>query len=317
MERGLTGQTSATAFGLDLRSQIPLSFLENSNSPPTGRVLEISALGDGESLDWPQPSKLISSRLDSAGKEYFRIEAHPQAGYLISAQDYGFHLLSCDGRQLVCDPGSEPEKGWQRLLSSQVLPFAAVLQGLEVLHASAVTKRGQAVAILGESGAGKSSVAMALCGLGADFLADDVLALEIGDGGLLAHPALGLASLRDAEVRRLEEAGELQEERIIEVNEHERLLLMELSEPASLEALFFLERHRDGPARPRFEPVSDAEWLLSATFNFVLDTPVRLRRLLEVCALAARCRVERILAGPAVDATTLAVELQRRLDGTK
>ena len=56
---------------------------------------------------------------------------------------------------------------WQRFLIAQVLPFAAALHGLEVLHASAVTVAGRALALLGPSGAGKTSLALALCRTGA------------------------------------------------------------------------------------------------------------------------------------------------------
>jgi hypothetical protein len=46
----------------------------------------------------------------------------------------------------------------------------------------------------------------------------------------------------------------------------------------------------------------------------VLASPQRLQRLLEISALAARGRVERVLAGPTVDATELAAAIARRLD---
>ena len=55
----------------------------------------------------------------------FRIEAHPEAGYLLSGREQGAHLLSADGRQLRCAPEGSPDNVWQRLLIAQVLPFAA------------------------------------------------------------------------------------------------------------------------------------------------------------------------------------------------
>ncbi len=85
------------------------------------------------------------------------------------------------------------------------------------------------------------------------------------------------------------------------------------AEPAPLAAMFFLDRRPDGPTEPCFEPIADAQMLLGATFNFVLATPERLRGLLDVCALAAQRRVERILIGPSVDAAQLGVAVTRRL----
>jgi hypothetical protein len=83
--------------------------------------------------------------------------------------------------------------------------------------------------------------------------------------------------------------------------------------PAPLRALFFLDRRSDGPEEPCFEPIADAELLLGATFNFLLATPQRLLGLLDVCALAAHECVERVLAGPSVDASQLGAAVRRRL----
>lgn len=313
-----TAGTRATVFGLDVRSEVPLSFLEGSSAGPTGRALGISAqAGDAAKFDWPESAELICDQRDLDGNVIFRIEAHPEVGYLVSGPEHGAHLLSADGRQLRCAPEGCPDDAWQRLLIAQVLPFAALLHGLEVFHASAVARRGEAVALLGPSGAGKTSVALELCRLGADFIADDVLALEVRDGELLVHPGTQIAGLDHAEARRLEGAGEPQREEVVAVNERERLLRMRgAAEPAPLAALFILDRRSDGPPSPRFEPVGDAQPLLGATFNFVLATPERLRGLLEVCALAAQLRVERIVAGPNVDATMLAGAVEQRMDAS-
>jgi hypothetical protein len=306
----------ATVFGLDIRSETPLSFLEGSSAGPTGRALGISReIGDAAMLDWPDSVELICDQRDRDGSLVFGIEAHPEAGYLIRAPEHGAYLLSADGRRLRCASDGCAEDVWERLLIAQALPFAALLHGLEVFHASAVARRGEAVAILGPSGAGKTSVALELCRLGADFLADDVLALEVRDGGLLVHPGTQIAGLDHSEARRLEKAGKPRREKVAAVNERERLLRMRgVGAPTPLAALFFLDRRSDGPPSPRFEPVADAQALLGATFNFVLTTPERLRGLLEVCALAAQLRVERVLAGPDVDATVLAGAVEQRME---
>jgi hypothetical protein len=306
----------ATVFGLDVSSEIPLSLLEGSSASPTGRALQITTrAGDVLNPDWPESAELVCDERLPDGNPIFSIEAHPEAGYLISGPEYGKYLLSADGRRLRCFPEDGSEDAWQRLLIAQVLPFAALLHGLEVFHASAAVLDGHALAFVGPSGAGKTSVALELCRLGADFLADDVLALEVRDAELLVHPGTQIAGLDHAEARRLERAGKARREKVVAINERERLLRMRgAAEPAPLAALFFLDRRSDGPPRPRFESVGDAQPLLGATFNFVLATPERLRGLLDVCALAARLLVERIVAGPDVDATQLAGAVERRMD---
>jgi hypothetical protein len=286
----------ATAFGLDVESEIPLSLLERSSARPTGQALALSVAESGAAEPhWPDSARLVCDERQPDGSPIFQIEAHPAAGYLISGPKHGAHRLSADGRLLRCDSEGLPDADWQRLLIAQVLPVAALLQGLEVFHASAVVWRAPAIAFLGPSRAGKTSMALELCGRGAGFLADDVLALESRGGRLLAHPGTPLAS-------------------VVAGGASERLVRVAgASEPVELAALLFLDRRADGPERPRFEPAPDALALLSATFNFVLSTPERLRRLLEVCALAARLRVERVVCGPATGVSELGAAVERRL----
>ncbi len=204
--------------------------------------------------------------------------------------------------------------GWQRLLVAQVLPFAAVLQGLEVLHASAVTIGQSAVALVGRSGSGKTSVALALCRSGAGFLADDVLVLERLNGELVGHPGAPVAGVDRAEVKRMHERGIQESREVLSTNPREEVTRVSLvGGPAPLRAVFFLDRSTGGPSAPRFEPAPDAQALLSATFNLVLASPHRLEGLLDICAQVARRRVERIVFGGDTDATQLSRAIEHRI----
>jgi hypothetical protein len=303
-----------TVFGLDVRADGPLPFLEGSDARPTGRRLNLTVESEGSDLDWPAAAELISDQRHPDGNISFQIEFSPEAGYRIWGPEYGASVLSVDGRQLRSAPGAGAQE-WQRMLVAQVLPFASVLRGLEVLHASAVVFDGAAVALTGPSGSGKTSLAIALGRMGGAFLADDVLAIERVGEGLLAHSGAPIAGIDHVEASRLHRAGAIAASRVLGENRREKIVRVELcAEPAPLKALFFLERTVDGPAEPRFEPAVDAQILLSATFNLVLASPERLRRLLDISALAARTRVERIFAGPTVDATELAAALAARID---
>jgi hypothetical protein len=306
---------TTTAFGLDVWANRPLPFLEGGEVDPTGRRLDLAVEDEGSDLGWPAKAELISDQRHRDGSVSFQIESSPAAGYRIWGPEYGASVLSGDGRRLRSAPAAG-EQEWQRMLIAQVLPFASVLRGLEVLHASAVVLDGAAVAISGPSGAGKTSLAIALSRLGGTFLADDVLAIERVGDGLVAHPGAPIAGIDREEAERLRLAGAAADApaALLGANRREEIVRVEPSAaPAPLGALFFLERRPDGPDEPSFAPAPDAQPLLSATFNLVLASPQRLQRLLEISALAARTRVERVLVGPAVDATELAAVLAARI----
>jgi hypothetical protein len=303
-----------TVFGLDLRTDRPLPFLETATAAPTGRGLEVSLREGAEALSRPATAELISDQRRPGGSVNFQIEADAEAGFRIWGPEYGEFVISADGRRLLGAPGSGGLDAWQRLLVAQALPFAAVLQGLEVLHASAIAIGGEAVALAGGSGSGKTSLALELCRRGAGFLADDVLALELVDGALVGHPGAPVAGVDRGEVERL---GALAP-RALAANDRERVARVPVcAGPAPLRALFFLDRRPDGSAVPRFEVAADAQMLLSSTFNLVLTGPQRLERLLEACALAAGCRVERIVCGPGCDVAELGAAVEQRLGGPR
>ncbi len=294
-----------TVFGLDVWSDQPFAYLQAAEAPETGRVLD--ALIDRQGISrWPRGSQLISAQEDPDGTLAIRIDSHPEAGYLLSGPRYGRHLLSADGRRLRIIPAASLAEDRERFLIAQVLPFAAALNGLEVLHASAVAFGDRALAIIGASGAGKTSLALAACRLGARLLTDDVLALETCEHGLLAHPGSPVAGVAHAEAVRVG-AGALAAQPLA-VNERERVIATTLAAgPVPLRAVLFLDRRADGPREPSFEPIDGAGALLGATFNFVLDDPARLVRLLDVCEGAARGTVRRVSVSSGLDADRLAL----------
>lgn len=63
------------------------------------------------------------------------------------------------------------------LLLHPLLAYVARLRGLVCLHANVIVVNGQAIAIMGKQGAGKSTTSAGLYHLGAQVLADDVAAL--------------------------------------------------------------------------------------------------------------------------------------------
>jgi HPr Serine kinase C-terminal domain len=300
---------AVSAFGLDIAADRPLPFLAAAG-PPSGRPLELN-LAPAAEPGWPA-GELICDERRRGGEVEFQIEAMPD-GYEIRGPAYGVCRIAADARRIWGRPGEGGMVGWQRLLIAQTLPFTAVLRGLEVFHAAAVAVDGEGVALSGPSGTGKTSLALALARRGAALLADDVLAVELGGGGLLAHPGAAVAGIDRAEAARLRERGSWDGGGVVGENEREILVRISPSRrPRPLTALFVLER-RVGAGPPRFEPAADARLLLASTFNLLLASPRRLTAQLEICAELARRRVERLVFGPGSGPDELAELVLERL----
>ena len=156
---------------------------------------------------WPaEEAEWVYRQLLPDGRPALTLERHPELGYRIFAYGYGHWLISTDGSSIRASRAEDLEPWlWQRLLVGQVLPFAALLQGLEVFHASAVVREDRVLAIVG--GGGKTSVGLNLMLRGMPFFTDDVLALDRRGEGLVSMPGAGSANVRDEALRRLCEQG--------------------------------------------------------------------------------------------------------------
>lgn len=85
-------------------------------------------------------------------------------------------------------------EGAELLLAGAVPSFVLTMLGHVVLHASAVAWEGGAVAFVGRSGQGKSTMAALLCAAGASLITDDALRLDRFRSGYLCR--LGADGLR-------------------------------------------------------------------------------------------------------------------------
>jgi hypothetical protein len=280
----VSGASHGQAFGLEVAATFPIPGLGTPG--PTGRALRLDLATEAD-VRARLPADAGAERISN--RPGYTIDADPRHGYLLSFGSYGVHWISAAGDEVLCAPPDDPPgPAWDRVVSGQLLPFSALLQGLEVFHASAVVLDGRAVALVAASQTGKSSVAAALALGHAAFLTDDVLALEAHGDGLIAHAGVGLANVRRsaATVARLAtDAG------IVADDDAEalRVAFDVHAAPVPLGAFCFLTREPDATelrvARP--SPV-DPRALLASSFNFVLTTPERQIRLLDVCARAAR-----------------------------
>jgi hypothetical protein len=116
--------------------------------------------------------------------------AHLQSGAsYVRWENIGEFLVSSDGGLITCCPARESHhESFQVYLLGQALSFALVKCGFEPLHATCIVVEGRAVAFLGDSGFGKSSLAAYFISAGDRLLTDDLLLLQERPDGFLAYP---------------------------------------------------------------------------------------------------------------------------------
>lgn len=117
-------------------------------------------------------------------------------GYLLRFPGMADFHVSADAKRVICHPvHGTSDAVVQHLYLNQVLPLSLSKQGRLVFHASAVEVDGGAIAFVGVSGRGKSTLAASFAIEGYRFLTDDGLVVEPAGHGHVAlpsHPSIRL-----------------------------------------------------------------------------------------------------------------------------
>jgi len=202
-------------------------------------------------------------------------------------------LISADGRRIAARTLTDiSQEAFQTYLLGQVLSFALLKQGIESLHSTVVAVDGGAVAILGDCGYGKSSLAAAFLHAGYPLLTDDVLVVKEEGDSFFAYPGL-------PRIKLFPEVADLflrEQARGTPMNPDTTKLIIPLCPPLSwqttapLRAIYALRAPNAKPQTKRItiRALSQRKSLLkliSSTFNTQIRTPDRLTRQF---ALAAR-----------------------------
>jgi hypothetical protein len=110
--------------------------------------------------------------------------------YLLRFPALADFLVSADGRDIRCYPVLDtPLETIRHLLLDQVIPLLLSQRGRLVLHASAVVAPKGAVAFLGVTGQGKSTLTGSFVKQGFSLLTDDCLLLKEEEGQLFGIPS--------------------------------------------------------------------------------------------------------------------------------
>lgn len=282
--RRRTAQTGS-AFGLEVRSPPHLLVLPDAGRRSSRRTsIDACAAGD---LDrrWATadaPERLLERRFLN-GRLVMSVDVDPDLGYRIYAPRAGRHLVSHDGAHIgSAVPRIAPWR-WQRLLFAQVLPLAATLRGLELLHASAVELEGRTLAFVARAGTGKTSLAAHLVVQGAALVTDDVLAVEWAGDRIVGYPGAPTLSIARHELDRV--PRERRARLGTTLGEADKVVLAApvVDGPRVLGALYFLDRPEG--RRIRIEPLeSDPLRVVASSFNVYVRSAARIENQLETAA---------------------------------
>jgi len=201
-----------------------------------------------------------------------------ESGYLLRFPGLVDFTLSPAGLDVTAYPApGTSEQAVEHLYLNQVLPLALSRQGKRVFHASAVEIDGAAVAFMGASGKGKSTLAASFASGGYRFLTDDglmVAACRTGYQVMPSHPFIRL--WQDSETALI--APDTPTAPALEFTSKSRFLAGETIQfcdsPRPLRRVYFLG---DGSAaRVTFQRLKPSEALIELVkHSFLLDIEER------------------------------------------
>jgi hypothetical protein len=238
------------------------------------------------------------------GQSNLRVGVFPSGDY------FGF-FYSDDVRFAVERQGREVWGDWPEnytledactYLLGPVLGFVLRLRGATCLHASAVAVDGQAIALVGSPGAGKSTTAAAFAQRGFSVIADDVLALAEDGENFLVQPGYPRVNLWPDSVRVLFGSEAVLPR--ITPNWGKRYLVLGqngfgfVTKPLPLRAIYILGPREECLAAPAAGQLAGSEalaQLVANTYvNYLLDRDMRSQEFDVLTRLVATIPIRRV-----------------------
>ncbi len=221
----------------------------------------------------------------------------------------GEFIVSPGGVRVTCRRFAEAShESFQVYLLGQALSFALVKHGFEPLHATVLAVEGRAIAFLGESGFGKSSMAACFLQAGHRILTDDLLITQESGADFLAYPGPPRVKLFPNMARRF--LGGLNGAVPMNNATTKQILPLEPdrinARPIPLAAIYAIVSPDEVKRRSQpvaIEPLSPREAFLTlvrGTFNARLVRPERLERQFHAAARLSEAVPVRRLAYPRI-----------------
>lgn len=309
---------SGTAFGLSIDSDVPLSGIHDRRAEHARGHCSIRDVSlDELEAQWTVDATVrVAEQLYTTGATAFAIDHAASAGYRIWSFGFGTYLVEPEGGTIHCVRPAGPATKVERVLVAQALPLSASLQGLEVLHASAVVVDGRAIGLLGASGGGKTTLATQLIVRGHSMFTDDALALAANEEGVLAFP--GPTILHLDPTRAVSGAHEPGGEVLGTTDKTHLRVERAEGRPLPLGACYFLDRGTDD-REVVIEPIEEdaPRLIMSNAFVRYHRGPDRLMRVLDASAqIAAQVPLFRLRAPTSAGPAELAEALESHVGRT-
>src|SRR5262245_12712832 len=184
-------------YGMSLASDVPLAL--SIDPSPARADIDIQSV----SAQYCRHA-LAGASFEPALPAWYRYARLTDDSSYLRWQGLGEFLVSPDGRSLKCRRFARASsESFQVYLVQRALSFALVRQGLEPLHATTVVVDDRAIGFLGDTGAGKSSLAASCLAAGSSLLTDDLLLLRRTPRGVIASPGPPRLKLFRHTARRL------------------------------------------------------------------------------------------------------------------
>jgi hypothetical protein len=283
-------------YGLRVTSSLPLPDVD-AKGPVLGKV----EIREGSSADFSKAMRETAKRPPGSSFSY---DLCLSDGSIYSRWEGLFDfLISSDGRRIAARAmGNTSGEVMQTYLLGQVLSFALLKLGIETLHATTIVVKNRAIAFMGDTGFGKSSLGAAFLQAGYPLLTDDLLVLKSQGRSYLAYPGVPRIKLFPENLKNTLGPGisgtpmnNLTRKLIISLKEmhaHDTAVPLKaiyaLASPAACAKRLTIQIRRLSPRRAFVE-------LTRNTFNSVVRDADRLQRhFRHMSALARRVPVSRI-----------------------
>ena len=214
--------------GLAVRCQWPLDGPLSSGSPDW-----VVHHGEPVAVDGPPAGELIGEIALGDFRYWSAAQGERRQRWIVHHRGAMQTELDLERRTITIRPDPRAIEGQsQVLLAGSGMAHALTAEGHSPMHASAVEVDGRAIAFIGPSGKGKTTLAGLLCAAGARAVTDDVLRCEIADGEAVCFRGGSNLRLRPgaaALAEGLAAATETAEGRTVAAAEHTPLARMPLA----------------------------------------------------------------------------------------